>query len=127
MAKLTRPQQPKSNKRAPNPRVIMVKMIKIRLPNALNKDAAQANLINISATGAQFYSNQFIETHGLVTLELDSLDGSHTVTFLGKAVWARKNPMKTMGRYAYGVNFENMTAEHSKFLELNYSLGPVSS
>jgi len=127
MAKLVRPQhQQKNNKRTDNRRVIMVKTIKIRLQESMNTDASPAHLINISPTGAQFYSNQYIETHALVTLELDSLDGSHCVTYLGRVVWARKNPMKTMGRYAYGVNFEKMTSEHSKFLESNYSLGPLS-
>jgi hypothetical protein len=31
-----------------------------------------------------------------------------------------------MGRYAYGVNFEKMTADLVKFLETNYSLAPAA-
>ncbi|MGH7739689.1 MAG: PilZ domain-containing protein [bacterium] len=125
MSKLIRPAQ-KNNKRSDNRRVIMVKTIKARMPGGMNRDLFQAQLINVSKTGAQFYSNTFIETNGAVVVELDSLDGSHSVSFEGRTVWARKNPLKTMGRYAYGVNFEKITPELVKFLEMNYSLGPIA-
>jgi hypothetical protein len=123
MSKLSRP-APKNNKRSDHPRVIMVKNIKARMLGGVDRDLFQAQLINVSKTGAQFYSNKFIETNAPVVLDLDSLDGSHSVPYEGRTVWARKNPLKTMGRYAYGVNFEKMNPDLVKFLEANYSLGP---
>ncbi|HVM32492.1 MAG TPA: PilZ domain-containing protein [bacterium] len=125
MSKLNRP-SPKSNKRSDNPRVVMVKTIKARMLGGMDRDIFQAQLINVSKTGAQFYSNKFVETNGGVVLDLDSLDGSHSVAFEGRIVWARKNPLKAMGRYAYGVNFEKMTGDLVKFLENNYSLAPAA-
>ena len=125
MSKLSRP-APKNNKRSDNPRVVMVKTIKARMLGGIDRDLFQGQLINVSKTGAQFYSNKFIETNALVVLDLDSLDGSHAVAFEGRTVWARKNPLKTMGRYAYGVNFEKMTPDLVKFLEMNYSLASTA-
>lgn len=114
----------KSNKRN-NRRVVMVKSIKGHLDPALKENGIfRAQLVNVSFTGAQIYTNTSIQIGTGVDLELDSLDGSHKVTYMGKVVWARKNPMKTMGRYAYGVNFQKVDAEQVKFLEINYSLLP---
>jgi len=109
-----------------NRRVVMVKSIRGHI-HATLKDGGlfKAQLVNVSFTGAQVYSNRMIEIGAKVDLELDSLDGSHNVTYTGKVVWARKNPMKSMGRYAYGVNFEKITPEHVQFLEANYSLIPA--
>ncbi|HJT23191.1 MAG TPA: PilZ domain-containing protein [bacterium] len=121
MKKIIRPQS-KSNKRT-NRRVVMVKSIKGRITNsASDGNVFRAQLVNVSFTGAQIYSNKAIDNNTGVSLELDSLDGSHSVVYLGKVVWARKNPMKAMGRFAYGVNFEDVTPEHIHFLETNYSL-----
>ena len=121
MKKIVRPQA-KGNKRT-NLRVVMVKSIRGRVTRAVDGgDPFRAQLVNVSFTGAQIYSNKAIDNNTGVSLELDSLDGSHSVVYLGKVVWARKNPMKSMGRYAYGVNFEKVTPEHIKFLETNYSL-----
>lgn len=126
MKKILRPQS-KSNKRT-NRRIVMVKSIKGRVLNTMHdEETFRSQLVNVSSTGSQIYSNKSIENGSNVELELDSLDGSHKVTYPGKVVWSRKNPMKSMGRYAYGVNFEKMTAEHFKFLESNYSLNPTSS
>ncbi len=113
-----------SNKRN-NRRVVTVKSIKGHV-HATLKDGGifRAQLVNLSGTGAQVYSNKAIEIGANVDLELDSLDGSHSVNYTGKIVWARKNPMKTMGRFAYGVNFNKVDAEQLKFLETNYSLSP---
>jgi hypothetical protein len=121
--KIVRPPS-KGNLRT-NRRVVMVKTIKGRLAD---RDGVvfRAQLVNVSSTGAQIYSNKALDNNNDIILELDSLDGSHSVVYLGKVVWARKNPMKTMGRYAYGVNFEKITSEHIKFLETNYSLTPPS-
>lgn len=118
--------QTKSNKRT-NRRVVMVKSIRGRITNsAAEGEVFRAQLVNVSSTGAQVYSNKAMDNGKTITLELDSLDGSHSVVYLGRIVWARKNPMKSMGRFAYGVNFEKMTPEHVNFLETNYSLSPSS-
>jgi c-di-GMP-binding flagellar brake protein YcgR len=125
MKKAPRPQS-KDNLRT-NRRVVMIKTIKGRLADpAREGEDFRAQLVNVSSTGAQIYSNKTLDNNYEINLELDSLDGSHSVVYLGKVVWARKNPMKTMGRYAYGVNFEKVTPEHVKFLETNYSLTPPS-
>lgn len=121
MKKIARPTA-KSNKRT-NRRVVMVKSIKGRVTNSPTDGSIfRAQLVNVSFTGAQIYSNKAVDNNTGVSLELDSLDGSHSVIYLGKVVWARKNPMKSMGRFAYGVNFEDVTPEHIHFLETNYSL-----
>jgi c-di-GMP-binding flagellar brake protein YcgR len=121
MKKIIRPHN-KNNKRT-NRRVVMVKSIKGRIANSASDSSVfRAQLVNVSFTGAQIYSNKAIDNNTGVSLELDSLDGSHSVVYMGKVVWARKNPMKSMGRYAYGVNFEKVTPEHIQFLETNYSL-----
>jgi len=113
---------PSKNNKRTNRRVVMVKSIKGRVTNSADGGVFRAQLVNVSFTGAQIYSNKAVDNNTGVSLELDSLDGSHSVIYLGKVVWARKNPMKSMGRFAYGVNFENVTPEHIHFLETNYSL-----
>ncbi len=124
MKKILRPHT-KNNKRT-NRRVVMVKSIKGRIADPIRDgEEFRAQLVNVSSTGAQIYSNKALDNNTGIALELDSLDGSHLVSYAGKVVWARKNPMKSMGRYAYGVNFERITPEHIKFLETNYSLSPV--
>lgn len=116
-----------SNKRT-NRRVVMVKSVKGRLAEAGREgEDFRAQLVNVSSTGAQIYSNKVMDNNTRVTLDLDSLDGSHSVSYEGKVVWVRKNPMKTMGRFAYGINYERMTPEHLRFLETNYSLSPDHS
>ncbi len=120
MKKIVR--SPAKNNKRTNRRVVMVKSIKGRVTDSTDGSDFRAQLVNVSFTGAQIYSNKAVDNNTGVSLELDSLDGSHSVTYLGKVVWARKNPMKSMGRFAYGVNFENVTPEHIHFLETNYSL-----
>ncbi len=121
MKKIIRPQS-KNFKRI-NRRVVMVKSVKGTILSSMkDNDTFLAQLINVSSTGSQIYSNKSIDNNSMISLELSSLDGSHNVTYTGKVVWARKNPMKSMGRFAYGINFETMTPEHVKFLETNYSL-----
>lgn len=122
MKKIVRPQ--KNNTRT-NRRVVMVKSVKGRIIGQSGEgETFRAQLVNVSFTGAQVYSNKVISNNVGVALELDSLDGSHCVSYVGKVVWVRKNPMKSMGRYAYGVNFDHVTPEQIKFLETNYSLNP---
>jgi c-di-GMP-binding flagellar brake protein YcgR len=122
MKKITRPQAKGGNQRT-NRRVVMVKSVKGRLAEIGREgEEFRAQLVNVSSTGAQIYTNKVMDNSTRVTLDLDSLDGSHTVSYQGKVVWVRKNPMKTMGRFAYGINYEEMTPEHVRFLETNYSL-----
>ncbi len=121
MKKTHKPENPR-NKRT-NRRVMMVKSIKgITLESLKDSEPFRAQLINVSSTGCQIYSNKVLDNGRSLRLELGSLDRSHNVNYEGKVVWVRKNPMKSMGRYVYGVNFEKMTQEHVKFLETNYSL-----
>ena len=103
----------------------MVKAIRGRVVNSSREETNfRAQLVNVSATGAQFYSHKTIYDRAEITLELNSLDGGHTVTYNGKVIWVRKNPMKSMGRFAYGVNFEGLTQEQVDFLKTNYSMDP---
>src|ERR1039457_9937 len=116
-----------NNNNRTNRRVVMVKSVRGHVISSPREgETFRAQLINVSSTGSQIYSNKSIENNSIVSLELGSLDGSHSVSYTGKVVWARKNPMKSMGRFAYGINFEEMTPEHIKFLETNYSLSPSS-
>ena len=100
----------------------MVKTIKGHQVDSAQGGEFRANLIDISSTGSQITSHTVLENHSMVSLELDSMDGSHVVTYRGRVVWVRKNPMKSMGRFAYGVNFEALTPDQIRFLENNYSL-----
>jgi Tfp pilus assembly protein PilZ len=106
-------------------RVLVVRPVKGRVkPAKTNKEEDfGVHLMNISLSGCQIYSNQAMEIGDHVQLELPSLEASPTVVYPGKIVWVHKNPMKSMGRFAYGIAFEHMTQEQSKFLEQNFYLG----
>jgi hypothetical protein len=120
--KKTSRNQPKSNKRISR-RVVMVKPIRGRLVNATRDETNfRAQLVNVSATGAQFYSHKTIYDRTEIILELNSLDGGHTIVYKGIIIWVRKNPMKTMGRFAYGLHFDPLTPEQVEFLKTNYSM-----
>ena len=108
-----------------NRRVLVVRPIKGRVkPVKTNREEDfGVHLMNISLSGAQIYSNQVMEIGDQVQLELPSLEASPTVVYPGKIVWVHKNPMKSMGRFAYGLHFENLTADKAKFLEQNFYLG----
>jgi hypothetical protein len=117
--------RPAKNNTRNNRRVVMVKSVKGRiLGQAGEGEVFRAQLVNVSFTGSQIYSNKVVTNNAEVALELDSLDGSHCLVYSGKVVWVRKNPMKAMGRYAYGINFSKVTADQIRFLENNYSLNP---
>ena len=105
-------------------RVLVVRPVKGRVkPAKTNKEEDfGVHLMNISLSGAQVYSNQTMEIGDEITLELPSLGSTPSVFYPGKIIWIHKNPVKSMGRFAYGVRFEEMTAEKSKFLELNFYL-----
>jgi len=47
-------------------------------------------------------------------------DGYQALTFTGTVVWARRNAMKTMGRFAYGVTFNIPTRDHKAFVADNF-------
>ena len=106
-------------------RVLVVRPIKGRVN--VSKNAAESDfsvhLMNISLSGSQIYSNQTMEMGDKVSLELPSLESSPTVVYHGKIMWVHKNPMKSMGRFAYGLQFEDLTPEKAKFLEQNFYLG----
>lgn len=106
-------------------RVLVVRPIKGRVkPAKTNREEDfGVHLMNISLSGAQIYSNQPMEIGDQVQLELPSLEASPTVVYPGRIVWVHKNPMKSMGRFAYGLSFDAMTAEKAKFLEQNFYLG----
>jgi c-di-GMP-binding flagellar brake protein YcgR len=110
-------------------RVLVVRPIKGHVKqNKINKEEDfGVHLMNISLSGAQIYSNQTLEMGDKVQLELPSLESSPTIIYLGKVVWVHKNPMKSMGRFAYGVHFEEVTPEKAKFLEQNFYLGEGSN
>jgi hypothetical protein len=106
-------------------RVLVVRPIKGRLNASKVSQESDfgVHLMNISLSGAQIYSNQTMEIGDKVSLELPSLEANPTVIYNGKIMWVHKNPMKSMGRFAYGVLFEDITPEKSKFLEQNFYLG----
>jgi hypothetical protein len=106
-------------------RVLVVRPIKGRISdsNVTQKSDFGFHLMNISLSGAQIYSNQTMEIGDKISLELPSLEANPTVIYNGKIVWVHKNPMKSMGRFAYGVDFETLTEEKTKFLEQNFYLG----
>jgi len=106
-------------------RVLVVRPIKGRVKpaKASKEEDFGVHLMNISLSGAQIYSNQSMDIGDSVHLELPSLEASPTVVYQGQVVWVHKNPMKSMGRYAYGVHFDSLTPEKAKFLEQNFYLG----
>ena len=105
-------------------RVLVVRPIKShnKSSKTIKDQDFGVHLMNISLSGAQVYSNQTMEIGDEITLELPSLGSTPSVFYPGKIIWIHKNPVKSMGRFAYGVRFEDMTAEKSKFLELNFYL-----
>jgi hypothetical protein len=105
-------------------RVLVVRPIKghVSSSKADNAQDFGVHLMNISLSGAQIYSNQNMEMGDAVNLELPSLESTPPVVFSGKIVWIHKNPMKSMGRFAYGLRFEDVVPEKAKFLELNFYL-----
>jgi len=121
----TKPQA-KKNKRSSH-RAVIVKSITGRLLRPPGSgEVFRANLVNVGAAGAQICTNQTLENHLRVSLELDSLDGARLLTYAGQVVWIRKNPLKSMGRFAVGIQFDGLTSAQSRFLGENYALGFTS-
>lgn len=106
-------------------RVLVVRPIKgrVKTSKVAQESDFGVHLMNISLSGAQIYSNQTMEIGDQVSLELPSLEANPTVIYEGTIVWVHKNPMKSMGRFAYGLRFENIAGEKAKFLEQNFYLG----
>lgn len=108
-------------------RVMMVKPLKGHVeadPPRRKEENFGVHLMNISLTGAQVYSNKALEVGDPLDLELHSLDGTQSILFKGKIVWVHKTPLKFMGRFAYGVNFSNLSAAATEFLKANFYLTP---
>ncbi len=80
----------------------------------------RANLIDISSTGAQIYTPRPMDEHTEIALEIKSKDGSQSLNFTGIVVWARKNAMRSMGRYAYGLKFISPGRDHMAFVAENF-------
>lgn len=122
MSKLHTPQNADEKRR--HRRVLVVRPIKshVKSSKTIKDPDFGVHLMNISLSGAQIYSNQTMEIDDEIDLELPSLGSTPSVFYNGKIVWIHKNPMKSMGRFAYGIRFEEMTPEKSKFLELNFYL-----
>ena len=81
----------------------------------------RSHLINISSPGAQIYSHKPLDEGTLLALDIWSKNGIESLEFSGKVVWARKNALKFMGRYAYGVHFLNPTPAHQAFVSANFT------
>ena len=110
------------NKRV-NRRVAMVKTVKGRLVGPAGEGLPfRANLVNVGIAGAQICCDESPENRTKISLELDSLDGNRWVSYLGRVAWTRKNPLKSMGRFAVGIHFDEVTPEQTRFLENNYAL-----
>lgn len=77
----------------------------------------RANLINVSVTGCEIYTSKVLNSGHRINLGLISPTDGSMVTFSGEVVRALKNPMKSMGRYAYGIRFTNLDTEKSQFLQ----------
>ncbi len=77
----------------------------------------RANLINISVTGCEIYTSKALNSGNRINLGLISPTDGSMMTFAGDVVRALKNPMKSMGRYSYGIHFSNLTTEKTQFLK----------
>ncbi len=80
----------------------------------------RANLIDISATGMQIYTPKPMDEHTVIAMEVRSKDGFQSLTFTGTVVWARRNAMKSMGRFAYGVVFNAPSRDLKAFVAENF-------
>jgi c-di-GMP-binding flagellar brake protein YcgR len=104
-------------------RVLVVRPINSLIEKKSQTENYRVHLMNISLSGAQIYANQTMQVSEPISLELPSLEATPKVILKGRIVWIHKNPMKTMGRFAYGINFENVSPENIEFLEQNFYFG----
>jgi c-di-GMP-binding flagellar brake protein YcgR len=112
--------QPDSQKRSA-PRTVALQSFNCALSEKSNDSVFRSHLINISATGIQIYSSKPMDEGTMLNLDVWDREGLQTLQFHGKVVWARKNALKFMGRYAYGVSFINLTNIQQDFISNNFS------
>ena len=112
--KFEKPVQKSDHRRAK--RVILLENVQ---GTVLKQDSPpfRANLINVSVTGCEIYTSKVLNSGRLINLGLISPTDGSMVTFTGEVVRALKNPMKSMGRYAYGIRFSNLDTEKVQFLK----------
>jgi c-di-GMP-binding flagellar brake protein YcgR len=125
MKKKTVNQQTDSQKRSA-PRTVALQSFNCALSEKSGDPVFRAHLINISATGTQIYSSKPMDEGTMLNLEIWDKEGLQTLQFHGKVVWARKNGLKFMGRYAYGVAFMNPTDIQQDFISSNFSEADAS-
>ena len=77
----------------------------------------RANLINVSTTGCQIYTSKVLNSGSRINLVLISPTDGSMLAFTGEVVRALKSPMKSIGRYAYGIRFSNLNTEKTQFLK----------
>jgi len=121
MKKKTLQPQSDSHKRAAT-RTVALQSFNCSLSEKSGDPIFRSHLINISATGMQIYSSKPMDEGTMLNLEIWDKEGLQTLQFHGKVVWARKNALKFMGRYAYGVKFVNPTAIQQDFILTNFTL-----
>jgi c-di-GMP-binding flagellar brake protein YcgR len=107
--------KPKSDHRRAK-RVILLENVQGTVVNS-DGPPFRANLINVSVTGCEIYTSKVLNSGNRINLGLISPTDGSMVTFMGEVVRALKNPMKSMGRYAYGIRFSNLDTEKSQFLK----------
>jgi c-di-GMP-binding flagellar brake protein YcgR len=103
------------------PRTVALQSFNCHLSEKSGDPVFRAHLINISATGSQIYSSKPMDEGTMLSLEIWDKEGLQTLEFHGKVVWARKNALKFMGRYAYGVHFMKLTDIQQDFVASNFS------
>jgi hypothetical protein len=103
------------------PRTVALQSFNCALSEKSGDPIFRAHLINISASGSQIYSSKPMDEGTMLKLEIWDKEGLQTLEFHGKVVWARKNALKFMGRYAYGVHFSNPSAIQLDFIANNFA------
>jgi c-di-GMP-binding flagellar brake protein YcgR len=120
MKKKTVHSQTEAQKRSA-PRTVALQSFNCQLAEKSGDPIFRSHLINISTTGAQIYASKPMDEGTMLNLEIWDSEGLQTLQFHGKVVWARKNALKFMGRYAYGVHFLNLSDIQQDFLASNFT------
>lgn len=103
------------------PRTVALQSFNCQLAEKSGDPVFRSNLINLSTTGCQIYSSKPMDEGTKLNLDIWDKEGLQTLQFHGKVVWARKNALKFMGRYAYGVQFTNPSAIQQDFIANNFT------
>lgn len=114
-----RPKPHSSNKRS-SPRVTLLREITGYRLGPRSGTLFRAQLVNISPDGAQFFSSQNMDKGDKIALELETLEGKKSLTFPGTIVWVRKNAAQYLGRYSYGVRFQEFSEEQKRFIAKHF-------